>query len=182
MERSWPTRNDDFVYLKRQLPPEAGREGDAPGAGGHPPAARVPPLLPAGEVAPTCWNFTGVTRTAGKASSWRSRTTLAGHAGSRRVIRDRRGNVIGTSPRCRATAATSRCRWTARSSTWPIANSKAAVESEPRQGGRHRGAGRAYRRGAGAGQPAGVQPQQPPTSPARQLQPVITDTFELARP
>ena len=78
-----------------RLPPEAAEHVAALQINGHPRPERIPALLPGrrGDE-PRSLGFTGVDDPARKASSSRSRHGSAGSAGSRRVIIDRRGDIV----------------------------------------------------------------------------------------
>ena len=84
----------EFVYLKRQLPPEEARRIVE---------LRIPGIFlqreyrryyPAGEVTAHVIGFTGVDENGQEALELAFNEHLAGRAGSRRVIRDRRGHVV----------------------------------------------------------------------------------------
>ena len=86
--------NREFVYLKRQLPPEEARRIVE---------LRIPGIFlqreyrryyPAGEVTAHVIGFTGVDENGHEALELAFNEHLAGRAGSRRVIRDRRGHVV----------------------------------------------------------------------------------------
>ena len=86
--------NREFVYLKRQLPPEEARRIVE---------LRIPGIFlqreyrryyPAGEVTAHVIGFTGVDENGQEALELAFNEHLAGRAGSRRVIRDRRGHVV----------------------------------------------------------------------------------------
>jgi cell division protein FtsI (penicillin-binding protein 3) len=84
----------EFVYLKRQLPPEEARRIVE---------LRIPGIFlqreyrryyPAGEVTAHIIGFTGVDDKGQEALELAFNDQLAGSAGSRRVIRDRRGHIV----------------------------------------------------------------------------------------
>ena len=84
----------DFVYLKRQLSPEqAGRVTllNLPGIYQQREFRR---FYPAGEVAAHVLGFTGIDEAGQEGIELAFQAELAGRAGCRRVIKDRRGNVI----------------------------------------------------------------------------------------
>jgi cell division protein FtsI (penicillin-binding protein 3) len=84
----------DFVYLKRQLPPAAAErvaELRIPGVYQQREFRRY---YPAGEVAAHVLGFTGVDENGQEGIELAFQEELAGHPGSRRVIKDRRGNII----------------------------------------------------------------------------------------
>jgi len=84
----------EFVYLKRQLPPEEARRIAE---------LRIPGIFlqreyrryyPAGDVTAHVIGFTGVDENGQEALELAFNEHLAGRAGSRRVIRDRRGHIV----------------------------------------------------------------------------------------
>ena len=84
----------DFVYLKRQLPPEQAERVTQLGIPGVYQQREFRRYYPAGEVAAHVLGFTGVDEAGQEGIELAFQQDLAGHAGSRRVIKDRRGNVI----------------------------------------------------------------------------------------
>jgi cell division protein FtsI (penicillin-binding protein 3) len=84
----------DFVYLKRQLPPETARrvaELKLPGVFEHREFRRY---YPGGEVTAHVVGFTGVDDVGQEGMELAYQSRLAGVAGSRRVIKDRHGGVV----------------------------------------------------------------------------------------
>ena len=84
----------DFVYLKRQLPPEQAERVAQLGLAGIFQQREYRRYYPAGEVTAHVLGFTAVDETGQEGIELAFQAELAGHAGSRRVIKDRRGNVI----------------------------------------------------------------------------------------
>jgi cell division protein FtsI (penicillin-binding protein 3) len=84
----------DFVYLKRQLPPEQAERVAALNLPGVFEQREYRRYYPAGEVAAHVLGFTGVDEKGQEGIELAFQSELAGHPGSRRVIKDRRGNVI----------------------------------------------------------------------------------------
>ncbi len=84
----------DFVYLKRQVPPETARkvaELKLPGVFEHHEFRRY---YPGGEVTAHVVGFTGVDDTGQEGMELAYDARLAGSAGSRRVIKDRHGGIV----------------------------------------------------------------------------------------
>ena len=84
----------DFVYLKRQVPPEQAAAALALGLKGvyqHPEYRRY---YPGGEVTAHVIGFTGVDDGGQEGIELAHQSTLGGLAGSRRVIKDRLGRVV----------------------------------------------------------------------------------------
>ena len=84
----------DFVYLKRQVPPETATAVQALGVKGihdHPEYRRY---YPGGEVTAHVIGFTGVDDAGQEGIELTHQATLAGKPGSRRVIRDRLGRIV----------------------------------------------------------------------------------------
>ena len=84
----------EFVYLKRQLSPEVAEkvaELNLPGIFQQREFRRY---YPAGEVAAHVLGFTGVDEVGQEGIELAFEQSLAGKAGSRRVVKDRRGNVV----------------------------------------------------------------------------------------
>ena len=87
-------KDRQFVYLKRQIPPEQATKVMA---------LRIPGIFeqrefrryyPAGDVMAHVVGFTGVDETGQEGIELAANDRLAGEAGSRKVIRDRRGHVV----------------------------------------------------------------------------------------
>jgi len=84
----------DFVYLKRQVPPETAHNIATlavPGVYQHPEYRRY---YPAGEVTAHVLGFTGVDDRGQEGVELAHEATLAGKPGSRRVIKDRLGHIV----------------------------------------------------------------------------------------
>jgi cell division protein FtsI (penicillin-binding protein 3) len=84
----------DFVYLKRQVPPETAAAVLALGVKGihqHPEYRRY---YPGGEVTAHLIGFTGVDDSGQEGIELAHQATLGGKPGSRRVIRDRLGGIV----------------------------------------------------------------------------------------
>ncbi|KPK08099.1 MAG: cell division protein [Betaproteobacteria bacterium SG8_39] len=84
----------DFVYLKRQVPPETARqvvELKLPGVFEHHEFRRY---YPGGEVTAHVVGFTGVDDVGQEGMELAYQARLAGAAGSRRVIKDRHGGIV----------------------------------------------------------------------------------------
>ena len=87
-----PTR--DFVYLKRQVPPDTAEGVAALGVKGvyqHPEYRRY---YPGGEVTAHVVGFTGVDDAGQEGIELAHQASLAGKPGSRRVIKDRLGHIV----------------------------------------------------------------------------------------
>jgi cell division protein FtsI (penicillin-binding protein 3) len=94
LQRRLSDTSKDFVYLKRQVPPETTAALQALGLNGiyqHPEYRRY---YPGGEVTAHVIGFTGVDDTGQEGIELAHQATLAGKPGSRRVIRDRLGRII----------------------------------------------------------------------------------------
>ncbi len=94
LERKLADADRDFVYLKRQLPPEQADRVAQLGMAGVFQQREYRRYYPAGEVAAHVLGFTGVDESGQEGIELAFQAELAGHAGSRQVIKDRRGNVI----------------------------------------------------------------------------------------
>ena len=94
LETKLGDQDRDFVYLKRQLPPEQAERVTQLGIPGVYQQREFRRYYPAGEVAAHVLGFTGVDEAGQEGIELAFQQDLAGHAGSRRVIKDRRGNVI----------------------------------------------------------------------------------------
>lgn len=84
----------EFVYLKRQLPPDQADRVVQLNLPGVHQQREFRRFYPAGEVAAHVLGFTGVDETGQEGIELAFQSMLAGKAGSRRVIKDRRGNII----------------------------------------------------------------------------------------
>jgi len=84
----------DFVYVKRQLPPELADKISGMKLPGIHQKNEYRRYYPAGEVMAHMLGFTGVDDTGQEGIELTFNDRLSGKAGSRRVIKDRRGNVV----------------------------------------------------------------------------------------
>src|SRR5207237_3470227 len=94
LDRRLADTKREFVYLKRQLPPEQSAkvvELNIPGLFLQREYRRY---YPAGEVTAHLIGFTDVDNKGQEALELAFESTLTGKAGSRRVIKDRRGHII----------------------------------------------------------------------------------------
>jgi cell division protein FtsI (penicillin-binding protein 3) len=135
----------DFVYLKRQLPPEQAAkivELNIPGVFLQREYRRY---YPGGEVMAHLIGFTDIDEKGQEALELAFDSELTGKPGSRRVIKDRRGHIIEDVDSIRL----------------PQDGAKLALSIDARiQYGWHRRARRADRRNSRDGEPAYVQPEQ----------------------
>ena len=83
-----------FVYLKRQLPPEIAEKVTELNLPGIYQQREFRRYYPAGEVAAHILGFTGVDEVGQEGIELAFQQSLAGKPGSRRVLKDRRGNVV----------------------------------------------------------------------------------------
>ena len=84
----------DFVYVKRQLPPETADRVTALNLPGIHQKNEYRRYYPSGEVMAHMLGFTGVEDAGQEGIELAFNAHLSGKAGSRRVIKDRRGNVV----------------------------------------------------------------------------------------
>jgi len=94
LEKRLADTSRDFVYLKRQVPPETASAVQALGLKGvheHPEYRRY---YPGGEVTAHAIGFTGVDDAGQEGIELTHQATLGGKPGSRRVIRDRLGRIV----------------------------------------------------------------------------------------
>ena len=84
----------DFVYLKRQIPPETGAAVQQLGLKGIHQHVEYRRYYPGGEVTAHVIGFTGVDDSGQEGIELAHQDTLGGKAGSRRVIRDRLGRIV----------------------------------------------------------------------------------------
>lgn len=84
----------DFIYLKRQLPPDIADKVMALNLPGIHQATEYRRYYPSGEVMAHMVGFTGVDESGQEGVELAFNDRLTGKSGSRRVIRDRRGNVV----------------------------------------------------------------------------------------
>jgi len=94
LQRRLSDTSKDFVYLKRQVPPQTAAAVQKLGLKGihdHPEYRRY---YPGGEVTAHVIGFTGVDDTGQEGVELAHQATLAGKPGSRRVLRDRLGRIV----------------------------------------------------------------------------------------
>jgi cell division protein FtsI (penicillin-binding protein 3) len=84
----------DFVYLKRQLPPETAQRVEALGIKGIYQHREYRRYYPGGEVTAHVVGFTGIDDAGQEGVELAHQATLGGKPGSRRVIKDRLGRVV----------------------------------------------------------------------------------------
>jgi cell division protein FtsI (penicillin-binding protein 3) len=84
----------DFVYLKRQVPPETADAVAALRLGGIYEQREYRRYYPAGEISAHLVGFTGIDDSGQEGMELAHQETLGGKAGSRRVIKDRMGRVV----------------------------------------------------------------------------------------
>ena len=84
----------EFVYLKRQLPPEQAERVTQLNLAGIHQQREFRRFYPAGDVAAHVLGFTGVNGEGQEGIELAYQKDLVGKPGSRRVIKDRRGNII----------------------------------------------------------------------------------------
>lgn len=84
----------DFVYLKRQLPPEQARKVSALNIPGVSLQREYKRYYPAGEVTSHLLGFTDVDDNGREGIELALQDTLGGKPGSQRVIKDRRGQIV----------------------------------------------------------------------------------------
>jgi cell division protein FtsI (penicillin-binding protein 3) len=84
----------DFVYLKRQVPPETAEGVEALGIKGIAQHREFRRYYPGGEVTAHVIGFTGVEDTGQEGVELAHQATLGGQPGSRRVIKDRLGRIV----------------------------------------------------------------------------------------
>jgi cell division protein FtsI (penicillin-binding protein 3) len=84
----------DFVYLKRQVPPETAEGVEALGIKGISQHREFRRYYPGGEVTAHVIGFTGVEDTGQEGVELAHQATLGGQPGSRRVIKDRLGRIV----------------------------------------------------------------------------------------
>jgi cell division protein FtsI (penicillin-binding protein 3) len=84
----------DFVYLKRQIPPETAAAVQELGIKGIHQHVEYRRYYPGGEVTAHVIGFTGVDDSGQEGIELAHQDTLGGKAGSRRVIRDRLGRIV----------------------------------------------------------------------------------------
>ena len=84
----------DFVYVKRQLPPETAEKVAEMQLPGFFQSREYRRYYPGGEAMAHMLGFTGVDETGQEGIELAFQQQLAGKAGSRRVIKDRRGQIV----------------------------------------------------------------------------------------
>ena len=84
----------DFVYVRRQVPPELAERVAALKLDGIHQQNEYRRYYPGGEVTAHVLGFTGIDDTGQEGVELAFNDQLSGHAGSRRVIKDRRGNIV----------------------------------------------------------------------------------------
>jgi cell division protein FtsI (penicillin-binding protein 3) len=84
----------DFIYLQRQVEPDLAGKVTALNLKGIHQQKEYKRIYPAGEVAAHVLGFTGVDHEGQEGIEKAMEESLAGHAGKRRVIKDRRGNIV----------------------------------------------------------------------------------------
>ncbi|MBI1942557.1 MAG: penicillin-binding protein 2 [Betaproteobacteria bacterium] len=84
----------DFVYLKRQIPPQAAQRVAELGIGGVYQHSEFRRYYPGGETTAHVIGFTGVDDAGQEGIELAHQALLAGAAGSRRVIKDRLGGIV----------------------------------------------------------------------------------------
>ena len=94
LDKKLADQDREFVYLKRQLPPEEAEKVTELNIPGLYQQREFRRYYPAGEVASHVLGFTGVDEVGQEGIELAFQQSLAGKAGSRRVIKDRRGSVI----------------------------------------------------------------------------------------
>ena len=94
LDRRLSETSRDFVYLKRQIPPETAAEVLALGIKGVHQQGEYRRYYPGGEVTAHVVGFTGVDDTGQEGIELAQQETLGGRPGSRRVIRDRLGHIV----------------------------------------------------------------------------------------
>jgi cell division protein FtsI (penicillin-binding protein 3) len=94
LDRKLADTSRDFVYLKRQIPPEMAAEVLALGIKGIQQHGEYRRYYPGGEVTAHIIGFTGVDDTGQEGIELAHQAILGGRPGSRRVIRDRLGHIV----------------------------------------------------------------------------------------
>lgn len=84
----------DFVYVRRQVPPELAERVAALKLEGIHQQNEYRRYYPGGEVTAHVLGFTGIDDAGQEGVELAFNDQLSGHAGSRRVIKDRRGNIV----------------------------------------------------------------------------------------
>ena len=102
LERKLSDAEREFVYLKRQIPPETAARVAALGIPGIHQQSEYRRYYPGGETMAHVVGFTGVDDAGQEGIELAQQAVLAGAAGSRRVIKDRLGRIVedvGVDPR-----------------------------------------------------------------------------------
>ncbi len=94
LDRKLADSSRDFVYLKRQLPPDTAESVIELGLHGIYDQREFRRYYPAGEVTAHLIGFTGVDDTGQEGVELAHQESLGGKAGSRRVIKDRLGRIV----------------------------------------------------------------------------------------
>ena len=94
LDRKLAEDDREFVYLKRQLSPEQAERITQLNIPGIHQQREYRRYYPAGEVAAHLLGFTGVDDLGQEGIELAHQASLAGKSGSRRVIKDRRGNIV----------------------------------------------------------------------------------------
>jgi cell division protein FtsI (penicillin-binding protein 3) len=94
LERKLAETGRDFVYLRRQIPPETAAGVLALGLKGIHQQGEYRRYYPGGEVTAHVIGFTGVDDTGQEGIELAHQAMLGGRPGSRRVIRDRLGHIV----------------------------------------------------------------------------------------
>ena len=94
LERKLASPERDFVYLKRQVPPETAESIEALGIKGLAQHREFRRYYPGGEVTAHVIGFTGVDDAGQEGIELAHQATLGGKPGSRRVIKDRLGRIV----------------------------------------------------------------------------------------
>ena len=94
LDRKLAETSRDFVYLKRQIPPDTADKVEALGIPGVYQQREYRRYYPGGEVTAHLVGFTGVDDAGQEGIELAYQASLAGRAGSRRVIKDRLGRIV----------------------------------------------------------------------------------------
>ena len=156
-------KDRQFVFLKRQISPEQAAKVMALRVPGVFQQREFRRYYPAGEVMAHVVGFTGIEDNGQEGIELAAEQRLAGVPGSRKVIKDRKGRIVEDVESLRAPrdgeavtlAIDQRLQFLAHREL------KAAVEANKAKARLARDPRRADRRGAGAREPARLQPQQP---------------------
>src|SRR5207253_236319 len=94
LKRKLEESSRDFVYLKRQVPPELAESVQALGVRGVYQHGEYRRYYPGGDVMAHVVGFTGIDDAGQEGVELSRQSSLAGAPGSRRVIKDRLGHVV----------------------------------------------------------------------------------------